>query len=390
MDAGGRILFVLDYFYPHVGGGETLFRELAVALATRGWQVTVLTLREPGTKPEEVLDGVRIVRVTTPPIARRYWFILLSLVPALRLAATVDIIHAAGYASAWAAWLAGWWRRRPAVLTVFEVFGDQWLFLQDVPAMLGRLYRLYERLALQLPFDRYLCISRFTRDRLARFSRVPSELTVVVYPAVDYGFWRRDNHHARDLRAELGLDGHTFVYLYFGRPGVSKGVDFLVEAAALVRVELPGSHLVLLLSRDPERGYRRVLQKVAALGLRDHGTVLDPVARKDLPSYLLASDCVVVPSLSEGFGYTAVEAASVGCPVIATRGHAVEEVLGDHGIFVPARDPQGLADAIVAIARNRPKLRPLPQQYTIAKHVEDTLAVYQGLVRCRSNGGPES
>jgi D-inositol-3-phosphate glycosyltransferase len=390
MHTGKRVLFVLDHFYPYVGGGETLFRELAGALLARGWHVTVLTLREPGTQRDEVLDGVRIVRVSTPPFARRYWFILLSLVPAFRLAATADLVHAAGYASAWAGWLAGWWRRRPTVFTVFEVFADQWRALQDVPAMLGRLYRLYEWLALHLPFDRYLCISRFTRDRLARFTRVPAERTEVVYPAVDYDFWRNGEHRARGLKLQLGLREETFLYTYFGRPGVSKGLEFLVQAVCLVRDRLPDSHLLLLLSPDPARGHQRILQLITALHLRNDVTVLDPVPRPELPSYLLAADCVVVPSVSEGFGYTAIEAAALGCRVVATHGHAVEEVLGDYAILVPARDPQRLADALVETALNRREVQPLPREYTLAKHVEGTLAVYYGLVDRGTGNGSRS
>jgi glycosyltransferase involved in cell wall biosynthesis len=379
MNTAQRVLFVLDHYHPHVGGAETLFRELACALVRRGWQATVLTVREAGSPREEILDGVRVVRVTTPPVARRYWFILLAIVPTLRLAAGADLIHVGGYASAWAAWLAGWWLRRPRVVTVYEVFADQWLALHEVPWLLAWLFRLYERLSLRLPFDRYLCISGFTRDRLARFAPVPKEKTEVVYPAVDYGSWQAGRHYPRDLKTELGLTAKSFLCTYFGRPGVSKGVEFLLDAAALLRERLPESHLLLLLSRDPAHGYRRVQQRLAALGLQTHVTVLDPVPRNELPSYLLGSDCVVVPSLSEGFGYTAVEAATLGCQLIATRGHAVEEVLGDYAVCVPPRHPQALADAMYIAATNPPKLSPLPQKYTILKHVEDTLAVYHSL-----------
>lgn len=377
MNAAGRVLFVLDHFYPYVGGSETLFRELALGLVGRGWQVTVLTVREPGTLREEVLDGVRIVRVPTLPFARRYWFILFSLFPAIRLAAQVDIVHAAGYASIWAGWLAGWWRRRPKVLTVLEVFADQWRALQDVSPLAGHAFRLYEWLTLRLPFDRYLCISGFTRERLTRFTRIPTARTNVVYAAVDYSLWRPGAHAPRSLKANLKLAESTFLYLCFGRPGVSKGVGFLVEAAKRVRERWPDSHLVLILSPEPERGYRRLVRQISALELDTYVTLLKPVPRDELPSYLLAADCVVVPSFSEGFGYAAVEAASLGCRLIATRGHAVEEVLGEYGTFVAAGDATSLADALVAVARAPASVTPLPAQYTVDRLVEDTLAVYR-------------
>lgn len=376
-----RVLLVLDYFYPHVGGGETLFLEFARGLVARGCQVTVLTLREPGNRREEAWEGIRIVRVTTPPIARRYWFILLAILPALRLAAASDIVHAGGYASAWAARVAGWRRRLPTVLTVYEVFGDQWLALNQTPHLLGILLGLYERATLTLAFDRYLCISRFTQDRLARFTRVPLASTAVVYPAVDYDFWRPDAHAARALKAELGLGEQTFLYTYFGRPGPSKGVEFLIEAAALLRDRLPNSHLLLLLSRDPPRGYQAMIERIRSAKLAATVTVLDPVPRHELPSYLLGSDCVVVPSLSEGFGYSAVEAASLGCRIVATRGHAVEEVLGRYGVFVAPCEPRALAEALLTMAESRPAAACLPPTFTIDKQVAETLAIYEQLFR---------
>ena len=56
--------------------------------------------------------------------------------------------------------------------------------------------------------------------------------------------------------------------------------------------------------------------------------------------------CVVIPSLYEGFGLPALEAMTVGTPVIAHREGAVPEVLGGVGSLVDARDPAALAAAM--------------------------------------------
>src|SRR5262245_4764607 len=176
---------------------------------------------------------------------------------------------------------------------------------------------------------------------------VSPDRTSVIYPALDYSFWKADQHRPRPLRQELGVEADTFLYLYFGRPGVSKGLEYLIEAAGMVAQARPNSRLVLLLSRSPAKQYQRILEEVSRRGLADHVRVLDPVPREELPGYLLAADCVVVPSISEGFGYAAVEAATLGCRVVATSGHAVEEVLGDGVRLVRPREAMSLAEAIL-------------------------------------------
>jgi D-inositol-3-phosphate glycosyltransferase len=379
-----NVLFVLDHFYPYVGGAETLFWELSRSLAAAGHGVKVITLREPGTARRESVDGIEILRVGTPPLFRRLLFILLAIPHVLRHARWADCIHAAGYASALPARLAAWWCRKPAVLSVYEVFGNQWQSLADVNRVAAWLLRMYERLILRLGFTRYVCISEFTRSRLLSFANVPATRTTVVYPSLDYEFWNADHYEPRPLRAELGLSPDAFVYLFFGRPGVSKGVENLIEAAAQVARELPGSRLVLLLAREPAAGYRRVVQRIERLGLANHVTVLQPVPRDKLPQYLLAADCVVVPSISEGFGYSAVEAATLGCRVIATSGHAVQEVLGDEVDLVPPRDAAALTAALLHIARTKPPVRETDNRYTIEAHVAGMLDVYgQIALKCR-------
>jgi len=376
-----HVLFVLDHFFPFVGGAETLFWELSRSLAKQGDRVSVVTIREPGTPTAETIDGVDIYRVRAPSFCRRYLFILLAIPLILRKARDADVIHASVYASAFPAWLCGALRGKPTVLNVYEVFAEQWQELRDVHWLAGWAFRAYEWLILHLPFTHTVCISQFTQQRLQRVAKTPDSRTSVVYPAVDYAFWNRARHAAVDFREKLGLDGSSFVYLCFGRPGSSKGVDFLVAASARIREMYPGSHLVMLLGFEPVDGYRRIVRQIEDLGLADHVTILDPVPREELPRYLLAADCIVVPSVSEGFGYSAVEAASLGCQVVATSGHAVEEVLAGHVKLVPPRDVRSLADAVLDVAETPHACREVPRRYTLQAHLRGVIDVYEKVSR---------
>jgi glycosyltransferase involved in cell wall biosynthesis len=121
-----RLLFVLEYFHPHVGGVETLFGELTAGLAQRGYDVTVLTCGLPGAPREERWRGVHIVREPVPSIAARYLFTLKAIPRAVRLARQADIVHTTTYNAAIPAWIAARLARRRAVVTVHEVYADQW------------------------------------------------------------------------------------------------------------------------------------------------------------------------------------------------------------------------------------------------------------------------
>jgi glycosyltransferase involved in cell wall biosynthesis len=372
--------FVLEWFPPHVGGVETLFDQLTRGLVERGHEVTVVTTRMRGSLRAEVRHGVRIVRVPTPDFLQRYFFTVLAVPVALWALRGVDVIHTTTYNAAVAGWLASRFRRRPAVVTVHEVWGEQWNRLNGLSRVLGYAFRAYEWSVLQLPFSRFVCDSRFTERRLRTAMGVPPPLTTVVYPAVDYGFWDAGAHTPADRRTRLGAPDGAFVYLYFGRPGVSKGLEFLIDAAVEVRARRPDSRLVLVLSPDPAAQHAELRRRIAHRGLEDHVTVLDPVPRHELPGLLLAADCICIPSISEGFGYAAVEAALLGRPVVATTGHSVEEVMPGAAVFVPPVDPAALAGALLRVADGERPGTGVPGGYDITAHLDGIERVYREIV----------
>ena len=74
----------------------------------------------------------------------------------------------------------------------------------------------------------------------------------------------------------------------------------------------------------------------------------------DTAAYYQSADLFVCPSIYEAFGYTFVEAAYCGLPIVASNVEGIPEVVidGEMGFLVPARSPQHLADAIHRIISN--------------------------------------
>lgn len=376
-----RILLAIDHFHPYVGGNETLYWNAARAFVREGIAVDVVTRRDPGMSAEETLEGVHIVRVWTPEFAQRIWFMLLALPVIWRWSREASLIHAVVYGAAFPAWMVAMLRRKPFFLTVHEVFADEWRRLLDVNYLGGLSVRVLEAILLRLPRTRFVCPSNFTARKVRECGGAPANRVFTAYNPVEYDFWSPDLHSPAPLREELGLPADTFVYLYFGRPGASKGVEYLVRAAAIVHREIPAAKLVMYLGRKPADRYAAIERLVREGDLWKTVLLRDSVPRSELPGKLLAADCVVVPSLSEGFGYSAVEAATLGCLVIATSGHAVEEVLQDEIELVPPRDAEALARKIIELAQEPRKGKPAAKQYDLARHLAAMRTIYGDLVQ---------
>lgn len=132
-----------------------------------------------------------------------------------------------------------------------------------------------------------------------------------------------------DVRRELGIAG--FAIGFFGRIVDDKGVDTLVEAAR----SLP-PNTVHVFGDGPERSR---LESLGG-GVRFHGRIAD------VADAMAAMDAVAVPSKwDEAFPYSALEAMSLGKPVLATRSGGLPEqvVDGETGFLFPKGDALALA-----------------------------------------------
>ncbi len=339
-----NILFVVEYYPPHIGGGELLFMRLCEGLAAGGHDITVVTLRLPDTPAREVINGVRVCRVKVPGRGARYWFTFLSIPKVLKLARRADLIHTTTYNGAFPAWLAGKLRGKTCVITVHEVFGTRWKDFVGMGWFNAKLHQLLERLIVTFPFHRYISVSRYTADCLTSFG-VNQRKIAVVYNGIDYDLFNFEKADGRTIRQKLGL-GNEFIYMYYGRPGLSKGLEYLVQAVPLIRQAVPGSKLLTILAHNPKNRCQNIRRMIKDLSIEDSIILLDPVPRNDLPNYIAAADCVVVPSLSEGFGFTAAEACAMGRPVVASNVASLPEVVSGKYVLVEPGNPEAIAEGI--------------------------------------------
>ena len=370
--------FIIEYYYPHVGGAEILFQKLAEGLVQEGHRCAVVTCLLPGTKRSEVVNGVHVHRVRVPAFADRYWFTFMSIPLAWKISTRADIIHTMPYNGSFPAWLVARMRGKPVVISFLEVLGNTWMKLHF--NVLAALFcRWVESFILRLPYDGYFCISQNTRRTLTDRG-IELRKSFLTYPGIDNQlFEQRPHKEAQKIRKDLGVNGSTFLYTYYGRPGMAKGVEYLVRAVPLIQEMIPDSKLLLILAGDPPTKYQEIVSLIRTLNL-ENVILHRSVERESLPLYIQASDCVVVPSLSEGFGFTCVEACAMGKPVVATHVGSLPEVISGRYVLVSPADPESLAEGVNKAFRGELETGE-KKVYRWEQAIQTSLQAYREIIR---------
>jgi phosphatidylinositol alpha-mannosyltransferase len=145
--------------------------------------------------------------------------------------------------------------------------------------------------------------------------------------------------------------------LFVGRLEKRKGLRFLLRAWPLVLQRQPDARLVVVGRGRPLEGYRRF---AARQGWSPQDVLFAGyVAAEELPRYYQACDVFCAPNTGqESFGIVLLEAMAAGAPIVAADIPGYRDVVsdGEHGLLVPPKDPEALADAVCRLLSN-PELR---------------------------------
>ncbi|WP_432054294.1 glycosyltransferase family 4 protein [Streptomyces sp. bgisy022] len=247
----------------------------------------------------------------------------------------------------------------------------------------------------------------FTRMQKRVARRLPSVLTVSGTSRdeiVDHLGVRQDRIHVVHIGADTDLfSPDPSVPVVPGRIVTTssadvplKGLVFLVEALAKVRVEQPDAHLVVV-GKRPEKG--PVAQAMERYGLEGAVEFVKGITDAELVDLVRSAQVACVPSLYEGFSLPAAEAMATGTPLLATTGGAIPEVAGRDGetcLAVPPGDAGALAAGLTRLlgdAALRARLGAagrdrVLRQFTWARAAEGTVARYREAMDRAAAPGP--
>jgi glycosyltransferase involved in cell wall biosynthesis len=213
-----------------------------------------------------------------------------------------------------------------------------------------RIFLPFERQTYRLA-SRIVAVSEATKRALVDQYHLPEDRIVVIHNAVDTGRFH-----------PLGTEKRPHELLYIGRIDRRKGIEFLIRSMVQVREQLPDAHLLV-------GGKGGCLEKMKSLVRRLHlentVTFLGFVPDEQLNALYNRAQCVVVPSIFEGFGITVIEALAAGTRVVGTDVDGIREILqsGDYGRLAPYGNQRALADAIVAELRTPRQAGELLREY---------------------------
>ncbi len=184
------------------------------------------------------------------------------------------------------------------------------------------------------------------RDRWCRMCLYPVSKTAVIYNGVA----PHAINKTVDMRTALGVASDKYLFTFAGNLVEEKGVTHLVSAVAEKPDAFAAAHFVLCGAGDLAE---RLPSHLRDLGIEHLFTLAG--FRRDLPAVLAASDCFVLPSLTEGLPNVVVEAMHAGLPVIATDVGGTREAVEDgiNGWLLPAADVPALRAALLDALRDR-------------------------------------
>lgn len=184
--------------------------------------------------------------------------------------------------------------------------------------------------------DKIICVSNLTRNIVVNKYHQPEDKCVTVYNAVEP--IKRET-----APIKKGIDEKIVTFL--GRITMQKGPGFFVDAAEMVLKRMPNVRFVMAGSGDM---MNKMVLRAAELGISDRFHFTGFLKGDDVFNMLGMSDVYVMPSVSEPFGISPLEAMQADVPTIVSHQSGVAEIL-THALKVDYWNIDDMADAIYSI-----------------------------------------
>lgn len=342
-----KIAIILPHFYPYVGGGEKMFYDLAVGLARMGHIIHVVArnVGEEYLGYKELEENLTVWYCPWRSMFGHPFPKEADIEPHIKWC---DLVHTSIFTtSPVVSRLAGKYHK-PSVLTIYEARGVKWYWADNF--FRATAFFLVEQFTCRQKFSAYHAISDATKKDIETYCR--RKKVTRVYLANEMG--KQENDSSFCLREYFGIPRDSKVYLYYGRPGKTKGVHIYEKAIAKLKDKvlaekkdtLKNTYFCFLLGREPEDLHAAFVKQIEKDGLTDLVRIRSSVARKDLENCIKQADVVVVPSLTEGFGFSALEACQIGTKLIYSDGGSLPEVAFGKCLPFKNRDVADLTDKL--------------------------------------------
>jgi D-inositol-3-phosphate glycosyltransferase len=351
----------------NTGGMNVYVRELTRFLGRLGVRVDVFTRSQDEHVPAVSHDLGYFNRVVHIPAGPEYFlpnekiwkftdtFAEKVIKFADKKGITYDLIHA----HYWMSGKAGGILKAAWGVPMVQMFHTLGLMKQEIartPEEFEGNYRIQGEYDILATADRIIAATEAERHQLETLYGLDTGKVTIIPPGVDTShFYPIPQDEAKEA---IGIPVKDRMALFVGRIEPLKGLDTLIKAMAIVKETCKSfrcPHYLVIIGGDPQEDpdqmsaeMERLQNLCQTLGLDEIILFLGKRGQATLPYYYAAAEVVVMPSHYESFGMVALEAMACGTPVIASRVGGLAHLIrdGETGYFVPAQDPQALAEKL--------------------------------------------
>jgi D-inositol-3-phosphate glycosyltransferase len=347
-----KVLLVVHYFLPHIGGMEAVVEKQAKSLVQRGHEVTILTCSPgKGLPATEQHNGYTIQRlpalnfvekrfgVTYPIISPHHLFWL------FRHVALYDVVHIHDvfYMSSHLAALSCMLRRKAFFLTQHVAMVDYpSVFVMAVQRVMygffGRL--MFARAA------KVICYNHIVRSFLIA-NRVPRSKIFMQYNGIDTSYFSPIGEgQKQSLRKKYALPLDRPIALFVGRLVPKKGYDLVYRAHA-------SGYFTLIVGDG---------KPAADMTPHDDVRMFGPASPAQLRDLYRASDVFIFPAMGEIFTLVMQEAMSSGLPVVTADDPGYQSYTFSRELIqLVGRDSELIKDVLGKTLENKEKIREMSE-----------------------------
>ena len=191
--------------------------------------------------------------------------------------------------------------------------------------------------------SKVIAVSRLTKETIVKHYGIPSEKVEVVYNAVE---------HNGDGICHIPAEKKDKIVLFLGRITMQKGPEYFLAAAKKVLQVVDNVKFIMAGSGDM---MHKIVELAASMGIGNKVLFTGFLTGEDVNRAYKMADLYVMPSVSEPFGISSLEAMNRNVPVLMSKQSGIAEVV-THALKVDFWDIDEMANKMIAVLK-RPQLK---------------------------------